>query len=168
VLPRFLAPKLKNVTVRRVRLTSAVGRIYWVSAGAPHTAKGNNINVLRPYSEAMRPTLRPGGTNTGRRPSRRRRLRALLGEPHHVRPIRSYEIDRRSHPRASGLRTRRWRLTAHTHHSPTYCRRPTTMQRGRQVQPPPSAGPGRGSPRATRYSAWAPSRRPRAAASRHA
>lgn len=57
------------VTVRRVRVTPAVEQIYWLSAGDPAKAKGNNANVLRPYSASMRAMLKRGGTNTGRRPS---------------------------------------------------------------------------------------------------
>jgi len=67
--PAKLPAPAEWVTVRRVRVTPAVEQIYWLSAGDPHDAKGNNANVLRPYSESMRRALRRGGTNVGRRPS---------------------------------------------------------------------------------------------------
>lgn len=66
--PAKLPTPASYVTVRRVRVTPAVEQVYWF-AKDPDRCYGNNRNVLRPYSEAMRRTIARGGTNTGVRPS---------------------------------------------------------------------------------------------------
>lgn len=64
--PSKLPTPAEWVTIRRVRVTQAVENIWWLSK-TPNP-KANNRNVLVPYSESMRRTLKKG-TNSGVRPS---------------------------------------------------------------------------------------------------
>lgn len=48
------------VCVRRIRVTQSIEQIYWLTKN-PTTAKANNSNVLRPYSESMKSRIGLGG-----------------------------------------------------------------------------------------------------------
>jgi site-specific DNA-methyltransferase (cytosine-N4-specific) len=65
--PARLPSPAQFVTVERVRVTNGIEQIYWLAPTS--RPKANNRQVLRPYSESMKKTLRAGGSNVGKRPS---------------------------------------------------------------------------------------------------
>jgi DNA modification methylase len=60
--PSKLPSPSEWVTIRRIRVTSSVEQIYWLSKS--DWPKATNLRVLRPYSPSMRKRIRQGGEHS--------------------------------------------------------------------------------------------------------